>query len=375
MTFRVDNKTLSDALNIIGKVVSPKNVLPILDNIIFTVKGEELTLTAADHENMMTTHITANMADGEEEFAVNAKDIMEAVKNIASEVLTFTLDSDNRTLKVEYQEGHFCLPTYDTFEFPKINDIGEGLTFNIPEDILQENIGRTIFATAQDDLRPVMNGIYFHLTEENLNIVASDGHRVVRNKILNIKGEDKNIGSFILPKKPAAILKNTLRKTDNIVSIKTDGHRVEMTTETFTLNSQLIEGRYPAYNSVIPQSNPNILTADRATLVSALKRITPFANTCSCLVKIHIEPGTLQLEAEDYDFAKTATEKMTCDYENMTLTIGLKGSSFLAILDNIKCAEIEMQLADPARAALIMPKEQPQNQEILMLQMPMLISD
>lgn len=376
MTFTVSNKTLGDALNLLIKVVSSKNVLPILDNFIFSVKGEELTLTAADTENMMTARISLSEASGEGDFAVNAKSMMDAVKNIADIPLTFTFEEDNNSVKVAYQNGMFTLPTDNTNEFPNIGDIkADALTFDIPENILQENIARTVFATAQDELRPVMNGIFFDLTAESLNIVASDGHQLVRNKVLNIKGEDTNIGSFILPKKPAHILKNTLRKTDGTVSIKADDQRVEVVTETFTLNCRLIEGRYPNYNSVIPKSNPNILIADRMDLIGALKRINPFANTSSCLVRVHVEPGTLQLEAEDYDFSKMATERLTCEYEGATFTIGFKGSSFIEILDNIKSAEIQMQLADPSRAALILPAEQTEEQEILMLQMPMLIND
>lgn len=376
MTFTVSNKTLGDALNLLIKVVSSKNVLPILDNFIFTVKGEELTLTAADTENMMTARISLTEASGEGDFAVNAKSMMDAVKNIADIPLTFTLDENNMNVKVAWLNGMFTLPTDNTNEFPNIGDIkADALTFDIPENILQENIARTVFATAQNELRPVMNGIFFDLTAESLNIVASDGHQLVRNKVLNIKGEDTNIGSFILPKKPAHILKNTLRKTDGTVSIKADDQRVEVVTETFTLNCRLIEGRYPNYNSVIPKSNPNILTADRASLIGALKRINPFANTNSCLVRVHVEPGTLQLEAEDYDFSKKATEQLACEYEGTTFTIGFKGTSFIEILDNIKSTEIQMQLADPTRAALILPAEQPEEQEILMLQMPMLIND
>lgn len=376
MTFTVSNKILGDALNLLIKVVSSKNVLPILDNFIFSVKNGELTLTAADTENMMTARISLTEASGEGDFAVNARNMMDAVKNIADIPLTFTLDEDNNNVKVAYQNGMFTLPTDNTDEFPNIGDIkADALTFDIPENILQENIARTVFATAQDELRPVMNGIFFDLTAESLNIVASDGHQLVRNKVLNIKGEDTNSSSFILPKKPAHILKNALRKTDSTVSVKADDQRVEVVAETFTLNCRLIEGRYPNYNSVIPKSNPNILTADRASLIGALKRITPFANTSSCLVRVHVEPGTLQLEAEDYDFSKTATECMTCDYNGQSMNIGFKGSSFIEILDNIKSAEIQMQLADPSRAALILPAEQPEEQEILMLQMPMLIND
>ena len=375
MTFTVSNKTLSEVLTMLTKVVSSKNVLPILDNVIFKVEGDLLHLTAADPENVITATIGVTEATGEGDFAVNAKDMMDASKNLQDTTLTFT--TEENIVRISYTNGLFSLPTEKTDEFPKVMDINENeaVIIDIPEGMLQENIARTVFATAQDELRPVMNGIYFDLTDESLNVVASNGHHLVRNRLTTIKATETNRGAFILPKKPAAILKNILKKGEDTVTIKADTQRVEVTTENFTLNSRLIEGRYPNYNSVIPKANPNILTVDRVTLIAALKRTIPFANDSSNLVKVHVEMGSLQLEAEDYDFSKTATERMTCDYGGNAMTIGMKGSTLVEILDNIKCAEIEMQLADPSRAALILPAQQPDDQEILMLQMPMLIND
>lgn len=378
MTFTVSSKAINDALTMLSKVIASKNVLPILEDFIFCLEGDTLHMTAADTENTMTTSVCITEGDGNDgSFAINARNMMDALKNMADLPMTFSFDELTNKVKVSYQNGLFTLPTEKPDEFPITVPIKENGNVNvtIPENILQENIARTVFATAQDELRPVMNGIYFDLTEESLNIVASDGHQLVRNKIFSITGSEENIGSFILPKKPAHIMKNILRKVDAEVTIKADEQRVEFVTDTFTLNCRLIEGRYPNYNSVIPKNNPNTLTADRTNLMAALKRVSPFANDNSQLMKFHVEPQTLRIEAEDYDFAKTAEESMTADYDGKSMKIGFKSSTLIGILDNIKAAEIDIQLADPSRAALILPSEQPEQQEILMLIMPMLLND
>lgn len=366
---------MSDALTMVVKVVTSKAVLPILNDVIFKVKKDKLQLTAADGENQLTTCINITDAEGEGEFAINAKDLIEAMKNMPDMPLTFYKEDDNCIVKIDYFCGVFSLPTEKTEEFPKMMDIDDEQAINIttPQRILQENIARTVFATADDEIRPVMNGIYFDLTEDSLNIVASDGHQLVRNRMFNMGGNKQ--GSFILPKKPALILKNILKKSEDIVTIKADTRKIEIQTATFTLSSRLIEGRFPNYNAVIPKDSPNILTIDRLSLIAALKRISPFSNNDSNLVRLHVEPGTIQLSAEDNDFSKSAIERIACDYVGAILNIGFKGVSVIEILSNISAAEIEIQLADACRAALILPAMQPENQEILMLQMPMLIND
>lgn len=375
ITFTVSNKTLSDALAMVSKVVAAKNVLPILNDIIFKVEKDKLWLTGADVENQLTTSIDITDVQEEGEFAINAKDIMEAVKNMPDMSLTFSREDNANTMKIDYFSGEFSLPIDDTDEFPKMVDINESevVCIGIIERILQENIARTVFATADDELRPVMNGICFDLMEDGLNVVASDGHQLVRNKVLNADADKQ--GSFVLPKKPALILKNILKKGEDMVNIKADDRRIEVQTEAFTLNSRLIEGRYPNYNSVIPKQNPNILTINRQTLIAALRRVSPFSDNGSRLVRMHVEPGKVELRAEDFDFAKSATEQMACNYNGSSMNIGFKGVSVIEILTNISASEIELHLADPSRAALIMPATQPEGQEITMLQMPMLIND
>ena len=379
MRFTTSSKQLSEQLVNMSRVINSKNVLPILADIIFTVKGDTLSLKASDSEVTLMTDIILTEAEGEGDFAVNAKDILEAVKNLPELPLTFEIEEGDNVVKVVYFSGMFKLPTDNPIDFPVLPEMNgtEGVSFNITEGLLQENIARTVFATADDELRPVMNGVYFDLTTDHLAVVASDGHTLVRNRILTIKAEDETKkGSFILPKKPAHILKNILsRNAENEVTITADGRQINIKTGGFTMQCRLIEGRYPNYNSVIPQNNPNTLTVNRTALVDALRRVSPFSNSSSNLVRIHVENGKLQLDTEDYDFSKTASEHMTCEYDGTPMSIGLKGSKTIEILGNMGSAEIEMQLADPSRAALILPSEQPKDMDILMLQMPMLLND
>ena len=379
MRFTTNAKQLSETLINMNRVINTKNVIPILADIVFTVKDDNLTLKASDSEVVMETTIALTDCEGEGSFAINGKDVMEAVKNLPDNPLTFSMEDNDKVVKIDYFSGVFTLPIDNIVDYPvqpqlNGNDIKN---FTITEGLLQENIARTLFATADDELRPVMNGIYFDLTTEHLAVVASDGHTLVRNRILTIKAEnDSEVGSFILPKKPANILKSILhRGEEKEITVSFDGRQTIIATENFTLQCRLIEGRYPNYNSVIPQNNPNIVLVDRNTLVNALKRVTPFSNNSSQLVRISVESDKLTLTTEDYDYSKTATERMACDYNGTAMSIGLKGPKTIEILGNMTSAEIQMELADPSRAALIKPSEQPADMDILMLQMPMLLND
>ena len=374
MRFTVSSTALSSRLVALSRVINSKNSLPILGDFLFEVVDGRLNLTASDSEVMMKTSIELTDNDGNGRFCVGNHDLLEAVKGISEQPITFDVDQASNIAKIGYQNGMFSLPVENADEFPQPQQIGDSATtINIATALLAENINRSIFATAQDELRPVMNGIYFDLTPDYLAVVASDGHKLVRNKVLNIKSDQP--AAFILPKKPASLLKGVLGKQGGDVVIRFDERNAEINFEEGTIICRLIEGRYPNYNSVIPQSNPNQLTVDRLGLLAALRRVQPFSNDSSNLIRFHVENGTLQLDAEDYDFSKTATEKMTCDYNGMPMSIGFKGSSFIEILNNFDCEQVNIQLADPSRAGLVLPSEQPENQDVLMLMMPMLIND
>ena len=374
MRFSVSSTELGNRLSALSRVINSKNSLPILGDFLFEVNDGRLHLAASDSEVMMRTALELNESDVNGSFCVGNHDLLEAVKGISEQPITFDVDEGSRIARISYQNGMFSLPVENAEEFPQPQQTSESATtIIIPAQVLADNVNRSLFATAQDELRPVMNGIYFDLTPDYLALVASDGHKLVRNKILNIRSEQP--ASFILPKKPAGLLKNVLGKQGGDVVIRFDERNAEINFEEGNITCRLIEGRYPNYNSVIPPSNPNQLTVDRQGLLSALRRVQPFSNDSSNLIRFHVENGTLQLDAEDYDFSKTATERMSCDYNGMPMSIGFKGSSFIEILSNFDCQEVVIQLADPSRAGLVLPLEQPTDQDVLMLMMPMLIND
>lgn len=374
MKFTLSSTALSSKLVALSKVINSKNSLPILSDFVFEVENNTLHLTASDSENMMKTSVELTESDSNGKFAIGNHDLLEAVRGFSEQPITFEVNQQENIAKISYQNGHFSLPVENADEFPQAQEIsGNATTIIIASNVLSDNINHSIFATAQDELRPVMNGIYFDLTPECLAIVATDGHKLVRNKIFNISSETP--ASFILPKKPATLLKNLLSKDGGDVTIKFDERNAEINYGDGTITCRLIEGRYPNYNSVIPQNNPNQICIDRVALLSALRRVQPCANDSSNLIRFHIENGVLQLDAEDYDFSKTATEKMSCEYTGQPMSIGFKGSSFIEILSNFDSQEIMIHLADPSRAGLVLPSEQPENQDVLMLMMPMLIND
>ena len=374
MRFTLSSTALSSKLTALSRVINSKNALPILGDFVFEIKDNVLYLMASDSENVMKTQLELTESDDYCRFAIGNHDLLEAVKGFSEQPITFDVDQQQSIVKISYQNGLCSLPIENADEFPVAQPISEyANSITIPNLILAENINRAIFAAAQDELRPVMNGIYFDLGPDYLAVVATDGHKLVRNKIFSIKSEQP--ASFILPKKPANLLRNLLGKDGGDVVIRFDDRNAEVNYGDGIIQCRLIEGRYPNYNSVIPQNNSNELRVDRLGLLAALRRVQPFANDSSNLIRFHVEDSTLQLDAEDYDFSKTATERMTCEYNGQPINIGFKGSSFIDILNNFDSAEVLILLADSSRAGLVLPSEQPENQDVLMLMMPMLINN
>ena len=374
MRFSISSSALSSRLTTLAKVVNSKNSLPILDSFLFEVHNGELTITASDSENVMRTTLALDSCDGEGNFAVNNHTILDAVKELAEQPLAIDINYDEWKMYVTYQNGSYNFPVQNADEFPRAQAVSEGATTIVTNaSILNDNSTRSIFATAQDELRPVMNGIYFDLTADSLAIVASDGHKLVRNRNYSIKND--NAASFILPKKPANLLRTVLAKDENEVVVKFDERSAEISFADGVLTCRLIEGRYPNYNSVIPQDNPNKLTVDRKGLVGALRRVLPFASDSSQLIRFHVENGSLEVSAEDIDFSTSAKESVACDYDGQSMSIGFKGSSMVEILNNLESERVIVELADPSRAGVVVPEEQPENEEVLMLIMPMLLND
>lgn len=373
MKFTASSTALGAKLVALGKVINSKNALPILGDIVFEVSSYELHLMASDSEVWMQTGMELTESDGDGSFAIGAHDIIEAVKGLAEQPLTFDVDTESSIVKITYLNGQFSLPIEKAEEFPKPVEITGDTQKSIDKGLFNECISRAHFGCAQDELRPVMNGEYIDFTADCLAIVASDGHKLIRNRLMQIKSE--TIGAFIMPKKVVALLRGTFNKEAGEVQMHFDSRNCCMTYDATTITFRLIDGRYPNYNSVIPQSNPNQARVERLQLLAALKRVINFSNSSSYLVRFHFESGKIQLDAEDYDFSKTATETVKCEYDGTPLSIGFKGSTFVEILSNYTGPEVIIQLSDPSRAALVVPAEQKEEVEIVMLIMPMLLNN
>ena len=374
MRFNLSSTALGSRLLTLSRVINSKNSLPILDCFLFSVHDGQLTLTASDSENVMRGTLNLENCEGEGDFAVNNHTILDAVKELPEQPLSLDVDMGEMKIYITYQNGSYNFPILNADEYPKAQTVSENATtITIDAGILSDNVNRSLFATAQDELRPVMNGIYFDLQADSLAIVASDGHKLVRNKNFMIKSDIP--ASFILPKKPATLLKNVLSKDGGDVVIRFDDRSADISFAEGNLSCRLIEGKYPNYNSVIPQDNPNQVTIDRKSLIGALRRVLPFASDSSQLIRFHVAAGLLELRAEDIDFATSAKESVTCEYGGNPMDIGFKGSSMLEILNNLESEDVTIQLADPSRAGIIIPGVQPENEDILMLIMPMLLND
>lgn len=375
MRFTVSSSALSSKLNMLAKVIGSKNSLPILDCFLFQVANGEMSITASDSDNVIKSTLALTDHDGEGEFCVPNRVILDALKELPEQPLHFDVDAAGEAIaiKIVYQNGLYNFTGQSAEEYPRTQSMTDACTtVSLPTEMLINNISRSLFATANDELRPVMNGIYFDLTADALAIVASDGHKLVRSKNFTIKS--KSPSAFNLPKKPASLLKNILSKDGDDAIIKFDDRSAEIQFTDGVMRCRLIDGRYPNYNSVIP-NNPNEVTVDRKGLQSALRRVLPFASESSQLIRFHIESGRFEVSSEDIDFSTSAKEQLSCEYNGSPISIGFKGSSLMEILGNITSDNIIIQLADPSRAGIIVPAEQPENEDILMLIMPMLLND
>lgn len=374
MRLTISSTTLASRLSALSKVFNSKNTMPILDCFLFDVKANILTITASDSENVMTTQLQLDESDSEGVFAVNNRTILDAVKELPEQPLTLDVDMTTFAVKIIYLNGMYNFTAQSGDEFPRLQPLGENsASIVIDSKTLSNDISHSIFATANEELRPVMNGIYFDLTHDALAIVASDGHKLVRTLNNNITSETPM--SFILPKKPATLLKNVLQKTDDDIVIRFDERNANVLFPEGALSCRLIEGRYPNYNSVIPQDNPNRLSIDRMVLIGVIRRVLPFASDSSQQIRLHIEKGKVVISSEDIDFYTSAKEEIICDYNGNPMDIGFKGTSLMEILTNLDCEEVLLELADPSRPCLILPTQQPENENVLMLIMPMLLND
>lgn len=374
MRFTLSSSLLSSRLQTLAKVITNKNTINILDCFVFDVSGQTLTITASDGENVMRTQLDLDECDGNGCFAVNNRTILDAAKELPEQPLVFQVDTTSYNIEVVYQNGKYNFTAQNADSYPQLQALPDDChVMTVQSSLLLADIVRTQFAAAPDEVRPAMSGLFFDLGNEYFTLVATDGRKLVRNRNYTVKTEEPC--SFILPKKPSLLLKNILTKDESDVVIRFSTNSAEITFSYGTLTCRLVEGRYPNYNAVIPANNPNEMTVDRKALIGALRRVATFASESSKLVRLHITGGNLELSAEDIDFATSARENVICEYAGNPMSIGFQCSGMYDILNNIDSDEVIFKLADPSRACVIVPTSSPENEDVLMLLMPMLLND
>jgi len=375
MRFVVSSTELLSHLQAISKVISSKNTLPILDNFLFELKDDQLIATASDMETTLITTIPLDTCTGDGIVAFPAKILLDTLKEFPEQPLTFDIDINSLAVKINSENGVFSIVGHNGEDFPKLPEKGidDLVSISVDSEVLLNGVNKTLFATADDELRPVMNGIYVELSSSDLTFVASDAHKLVRYKRLD--GRSDISSSFILPKKPASVLRNILAKEENAVQIEVDEKNAFFTLSNFKLICRLVEGNYPSYNSVIPKNNPNKMTIDRVELYNTLKRVSVFSNPASNLIKIELKLNQLVVSAQDIDFSISARETLQCQYEGEELEIGFKSVFLLEILSNLSSSNVMMELSDPTRAGIFLPYDNDNaDEDVLMLLMPMMIN-
>jgi DNA polymerase-3 subunit beta len=375
MKFVVSSTELLNHLTAISRVISSKSTLPILDNFLFNLEENKLTITASDLESTLITWIELDNTEGIGEIAIPAKLSIDTLKEFPEQPLTFQINTETFAIEIFSENGKFSIMGQNGEEYPELPQVHASASTSVTmgHDILLSGINKTLFATADDELRPVMNGILVEISPDDATFVASDAHKLVRYKRSDVKAEIDS--SFILPKKPAALLKNLLPKEDFDVKLEFDEKNAFFSLTNFKVICRLVEGKYPSYNSVIPTTNPNKMQIDRLELYNTLRRVSVFSNQASNLVRLKISGNQLVVSAQDIDFSISAVERLNCIYEGDEMEIGFKSSFLLEILSNLSSAEIKVELSDPTRAGILLPVEKEVDEEdVLMLLMPMMIN-
>ncbi len=376
MKFVVSSIELLNHLQAVSRVISSKNTLPILDNILFSLEGKKLELTASDLESTLVTSMELENVSESGTIAIPGKLLLDTLKEFPDQPLTFDVNTSSLSIVISSENGQFTIVGQNGNDFPQLPLIKEEekTSFEIAANVLLQGITNTIFATADDELRPVMNGVFFELSTSDLIFVASDAHKLVRYKRTDIKADSNT--SFILPKKPASLLKNILPKEEGTIAVEIDNKNAHFILPHYKLICRLVEGKYPSYNSVIPTDNPNKLIIDRLKFYNALKRVSVFSNQASNLIKLQLTGNQITVSAQDIDFSISAYERITCQYDGDELDIGFKSTFLVEILQNLQSSDIVLELSDPSRAGIILPLEKENDEEdILMLLMPMMINN
>lgn len=375
MRYIANSAELYTHLQNLDKVILVKNSIPILSCVLFEINGTTLKMRATDKEITLISTMELLESSGDSSFAINAKRILEILKAIPEQPVTLDVNTATLQIDLNYQNGHMVFQGESADEFPLIKENeGETATIPVPADALSAGLANAVVAAASDDARIAMQGIFFDVTPEEFAIVASDGRKLVRSLI----SCDTNgvTTSFILPQKPVGIIRSVVDKATTSISISTYAEgNATFDMGDYTMHCRLVTETYPNYKKVIPQNNDRIATIDRNALMSALRRVMVIADRSTCLVKLQFEADKLTISAENNNYAQSAEEHTLCQYEGMPIKIGFQGNFLQDLLGRLNSEEVVIKLSDPSRAGLILPSEQDEKLNILMLLMPLLITN
>ena len=372
MEFIVSSAELLKGVMNVSKAIPAKTSLPILENFLFVAGEGRLEMTASDQELTLRTSIPVDVKESGS-IAVPARQLTDLLKALPDQPLTIKTKGEG-SFECIWNNGNSSLPYFPAADYPEIKGVGEDAEeVSFPAQTLADGIGGTIYATADDEMRPAMNGIFFDIDTASTTLVASDSHKLICYTTPDVKAAQKS--SFILHKKPAAVLRSLVDRGEEDVTVRFDGSNVVFTYGATTMICRLIVGKYPKYREVIPQNNSNVLRIDRVQLLNTVRRVSVCANKASNHVKFNLAPGQLEITAQDLGFALAAYEKLECDYSGEELAIGFKSSFLVDILNNMSCETVVMKFMDARRAALIIPsEEEAESEKICGILMPIMIS-
>ena len=373
MKFIVSSTSLLKQLQAISGVLNSNNALPILDNFLFEIEKGQLKISASDLETTMTTSISIESKDSGS-IAVPAKLLLDTLKTFADQPLTFSIDDKKYGIEIISDYGKYKLTGHNGEEFPKLPALESGSSLDLDASVLAAAINKTIFATGNDELRPVMSGVFFQLSKDNITFVATDAHKLVRYRRTDAKASGE--GALIVPKKPLNLLKNIVGDSDEIVNINYNENNILFQFANHSLICRLIEGRYPNYEAVIPVDNPNKLTISRSALLSSVRRVSIFSNKTTHQVRLKVAGSELHISAEDLDFANEANERLTCQYEGEDMEIGFNARFLADMLSNLEFENVTIEMSAPNRAGILVPaNSENADEDILMLVMPVMLNN
>jgi len=372
MKFIVSSSALLKQLSAINGVVTTNPVVPILENFLFEIKEGKLTITASDLQTSMMTELEVE-AKEDGNIAVPAKILIETLKNLPEQPVTFSIDHDTYSVEISSDNGRYKLAGENATDFPKIPSVTNATTVDMSTEVLSSAIANTIFATSNDELRPAMTGVYINLSSTNATFVATDGHRLVRYRRVDVASGDA--ASLIIPRKALNLLKSTLPSENIPVSVEFNSSNAYFKFGSIKMICRLIDERFPDYENVIPVDNPNHMTIDRLDFLGSLRRIAIYANKTTHQVRLKLTGSELQISAEDLDFSNEANERLSCEHEGEDIEIGFNAKFLVEMLNNLSSKEVTLMFSAPNRAGLLVPSDKSDVEDILMLVMPVMLNN